>query len=232
MKLFLNSIFIFFSIFSIYQIETSYIYNPVFKIKEISFLGQFSLVKNEASKLATELYEKNIWEVDTDLLEKQLKKDIRIEEVDVEFSEIGKINIKINQKKPEYYVKIQEEIYSIDSKGKIYSFINEDKIKELPVIFIENENEIAEVIKILTKIKDENLLQMISQIYYENSKEVNFSISGNTVIKTNEEVLTEKYNVLRELFINLSKNKKIEYIDLRFDGYVVKSTGDDKDGKK
>ncbi len=232
MKLFLNSIFLFFSIFSIYKIETEYIYNPFFKIKEISFLGQFSMIKNEASKLATELYEKNIWEVNIELLEKQLKKDIRIDEVAIEFNEIGKINIEINQKKPEYYVEIQRKTYSVDSKGKIYSFLNEDEIKELPIIFVGNENEILEVTKILEKIKDENLLQMISQIYYENSKEINFLIGENTIIKTNEEVLPKKYNVLRELFINVSKNKKIEYIDLRFDGYVVKSTGDEKDGKK
>ncbi|MGL5123050.1 MAG: cell division protein FtsQ/DivIB [Fusobacteriaceae bacterium] len=232
MKLFLNSIFIFFSIFSIYKIETLYIYNPIFKIKKISFLGQFSLIKNEASKLGAELYEKNIWEVDINLLEKQLKKDIRIEDVNIEFKEIGKINIEINQKKTEYYVQIQEKTYSLDTEGRIYSLINEDKIKELPIIFAENKDEILEARKILKKIKDENLLQMISQIYYENSKEINILISGNTLIKTNEEVQSEKYDVLRKLFINLSKNKKIEYIDLRFDGYVVKSTGDEKDGKK
>lgn len=52
-----------------------------------------------------------------------------------------------------------------------------------------------------------------------------------TIIKTNEKVEKEKYKVVETLYSELIKTKKVEYIDLRFNDFIVKSVGE-KSGDK
>lgn len=222
MKLFLGSFFILISLFSIYDIENSFLNRDVFKIQELKISGEFSTLKNEVLKFGNELYRKNIWEIDKKEIEKTLKEDTRVEKVNVDFKNLSEISIFIEEKKADYYVSLEEIIYISDKKGEIFALLNETKLKNLPIIYVKNLDEINKAIELLEKIKDKKLLDMISQIYVESDQEINFLIDGKTIVKSNLEVYERQYLRLRDLFIELSKTQKIEYIDLRFDGFVVK----------
>ncbi|MGL5050744.1 MAG: cell division protein FtsQ/DivIB [Fusobacteriaceae bacterium] len=225
MKLFLGSLFILISLFSIYDIENSFLHKDVFKIQELKISGEFTTLKNEVLKFGNELYMKNIWEIDKDKIEKTLKEDIRVEKVNVDFKNLSEISIYIEEKKAHYYVNLEEKIYMIDKKGEIFALLNETQLKNIPIIYIKNFDEIQKAIELLKKIKDDKFLEMVSQVYIESDQEINLLIDGKTIVKTNLEVVENKYLRVRELFIELSKDQKIEYIDLRFDGFVVKEQG-------
>ena len=38
----------------------------------------------------------------------------------------------------------------------------------------------------------------------------------------------QKYSIATQLYFKMSKEKKIDYIDLRFDDYIIKYLGDEK----
>ena len=60
----------------------------------------------------------------------------------------------------------------------------------------------------LFKIKDAELVKMITKIYYKSPIEIDLLIDKDVIIKTQQNVIDEKYDVLRELYFNLSKDKK------------------------
>ena len=123
-------------------------------------------------------------------------------------------------------------MYSTDSEGNIFSFMDEQNIQPLPIIYVKNEKELIQVIEVLSKVEDENFYQMISEIYYKNPLETELLIGERSIVKTNSEVAPSKYKVAKELYKDLVKNQKIEYLDLRFDGYIVKSVGVETNGKR
>ncbi|MGL5964161.1 MAG: cell division protein FtsQ/DivIB, partial [Fusobacteriaceae bacterium] len=84
---------------------------------------------------------------------------------------------------------------------------------------------------ILKSIEDDTLYEMISQVYYKNELYVEVFIDGGTILKTNQETPNFKYGVAKNLYLDISQNQKIDYIDLRFDGYIVKNVGVDTDAK-
>lgn len=231
MKLFLGSFFILISLFSIYNIENNFLNKDVFKIQELKISGEYSTLKNEVLKFGKELYKKNIWEIDKKKLEKTLKEDIRVEKAQIDFKNLGEISIVIEEKKADYYVNLEDTIYISNKQGEIFALLNETKLKNLPIMYVKNFDEIPKIVELLDKIKDEKLVGSISQIYFQSDQEINLLIDEKTLIKTNLEVYDKKYLRVRELFVELSKNQKIEYIDLRFDGFVVKEVGEKKNAK-
>ena len=79
---------------------------------------------------------------------------------------------------------------------------------------------------------DENILKnLVSQIYKRDKNCVEIVLTDGTVIKTDFEVEKEKYKIVENLYYELIKTKKIEYIDLRFNDFIVKSLGDKSNGK-
>ncbi len=233
MKIFLSTIFFFISMFSLYNIEKSdYKHKSFFKINEVGIKGDFSLVKYEVTNLAGELKSKNYWDIDKEYISKKLEEDIRIDKVDIEFGNTGDLEINIVEKIPSYYINLNKEMFAADSAGVIFSYMQEAKIGDFPIINATEKKQIDKIINVFSKIKDDTLEQMISQAYYVDKNEIDLLIGKETMIKTNEEVLEQKYDVLRELYLNLSKNSKINYIDLRFDGYVVNGIGVGKDANQ
>lgn len=216
-----------FFLITIHSIEKSYIYNPIFQIKNVVYNGKSDMIKDELKELSTSLYGKNIWGIDTESIEKIIKSDIRVKDVEVNFKNIGEIDFNIEEKKPAFYANIDNKSYVVDENGDIFASMNELKLEDLPLISVKKEENILDVIKILSKIKDESFLHMISQIFYESPVEINLLLDKGTMIRTNRDVSEKKYTVLRELYLDLSSNNKnkVEYIDLRYDGYIVKSIG-------
>ena len=46
-----------------------------------------------------------------------------------------------------------------------------------------------------------------------------------------DEIKREKYKIVETLYSELIKSKKVEYIDLRFNDFIVKSLGDKSDDR-
>lgn len=225
MRILLGSLYCFVFTFLIYKVEMDFISRDIFKVKEISVHGNFNLLKDEIKKVGNSFYNKNIFYLDLESVEKKIKTDIRVEKIQVISEGIGKVQINLEEKQPKFYVNIEGEIYSVDETGQIFALMEEHKIKNLPIIFVKEEKELLKVVKILENIEDEEFYKMISQIYYKNEENIELLVGEATLFKTNEEVPIFKYSIGKELYLDLSQNQKIDYVDLRFDGYIVKNMG-------
>uniref|UniRef100_UPI003FF1317B cell division protein FtsQ/DivIB n=2 Tax=Fusobacteriaceae TaxID=203492 RepID=UPI003FF1317B len=73
---------------------------------------------------------------------------------------------------------------------------------------------------------------LISQLYMKDENCIEIILLDGTIIKTNLDVEDEKYKVLETLYNELAKTKKIEYIDIRFNDFIVKSLEEKKSGDK
>jgi len=100
--------------------------------------------------------------------------------------------------------------------------MKESKKYNMPLFRIDHEDEIKKFIEIMEKIsfKDE-----ISQIYKVSN---GIAVTTNTGLKiiTNIDVDRKKYGVVKKLYDQVraqsKRGKKIEYIDLRFEDYIIK----------
>ena len=102
---------------------------------------------------------------------------------------------------------------------------------------INSEEEIKEISEFLNEISDLAIFKKISQIYKVNDKEFIIILTDGVKIKTNrakdnDEISKEKENkrylIAEQLYFNMSKERKIDYIDLRFNDYIIKYLGDSK----
>lgn len=82
----------------------------------------------------------------------------------------------------------------------------------------------------LDKAEATDFKDIISQIYTENKKIIKIVLSDGAVIKTDKNVTKEKYDTGSYLFFDLSSRKKIDYMDLRYEDYIVKYM-EDKNGR-
>ena len=108
----------------------------------------------------------------------------------------------------------------------------------VPFIIANSEEEIQEISVFLNEISDLAIFKKISQIYKVNDKEFVIILTDGVKIKTNrvadnnDEINKEKENkrylIAEQLYFNMSKERKIDYIDLRFNDYIIKYLGDRK----
>ena len=125
-----------------------------------------------------------------------------------------------------------------DKDGKIFAYLNEKEVEGVPFIIANSEEEIQEISEFLNEISDLAIFQKISQIYKVKEKEFVIILTDGVKIKTNrikdsnDEINKEKENkryiIAEQLYFNMSKERKIDYIDLRFNDYIIKYLGDSK----
>lgn len=192
-----------------------------FKIKNVEVNGISKNLIISVKSALNLLKNKNIILIKEEAIEKNLMKDIRVDEIKIEKQGLNKINITLTEKNPKYYLQYKNEIYLVDKMGNVYSKISESKILNLPLIYIKSKEEIEVLIKIINRIKNIDLINILSQIYIENADCIILVLKDGVKIKTKLDVVTEKYYIAECLFANLFM-KKIEYIDIRFEDYVIK----------
>lgn len=231
MKLLIRLGFILLLSWIFYLIPNKFMPYDFFKIKKIRIEGSTKILLSELTELAKTTYNSNIWEIDIKGIEDYLKKDVRIKDVDIKTPFLGELIIKIEEKKAEYYVQLNNNIYLLDEEGIILGFLKENSEKDTYFILAKDENEIREILKISRLIDNLLLKNLVSQIYIKDKDCINLVLVDRTVIKTNLDVDKEKYKVLETLYNELIKTKKIEYIDIRFDDFIVKSLGDKNNDK-
>ncbi|MGB6129245.1 MAG: FtsQ-type POTRA domain-containing protein [Psychrilyobacter sp.] len=165
---------------------------------------------------------KNILEIDKKKMKDKILEDVRVKEVVIKTQMPDILLFDINEKEPSVYIEYNGKFYVSDELGKIYGYMKESKKYNMPLFRIDHEEEIKEFITIMKKIsfKDE-----ISQIYKVSN---GIAITTNTGLKiiTNIDVNKKKYGVVKVLYdqVKLQNNKeqKVEYIDLRFEDYIIK----------
>ena len=123
---------------------------------------------------------------------------------------------------------IAKNIYLVDESGVIFGYLNEQKIEDLPFIVASTEGEIKEITKILNNILDKNTRDSISQIYILDDKEIVIILEDGVKFKIDKKTNKEKYSIAVQLYLKMSKERKIDYIDLRFDDYIIKYIGEEE----
>jgi len=208
-----------------------------FNINKVDIQESAKMLQPELTKLSEKLYNKNIIYIDSNEIKEFLEKDVRVEDVTITKKSLGEISIDVKEKDLSYYAVIGKNIYLVDKVGEIFAYLNEKDVEEVPFIVANNEDEIKEITEFLNELSDLAIFKKISQIYKINDKEFVIILTDGVKIKTNrieenDEINKEKQNkrylIAQQLYFNMSKERKIDYIDLRFNDYIIKYLGDNK----
>ena len=224
-------------IYLIYMLPQNFFRLDYFNINKVNVTDNSKMLHDELTKLTEKLYNKNSIYIDSNEIKEFIEKDIRVESATVEKKSLGEIDIDVKEKDLAYYAVIGKNIYLTDKEGKIFAYLNEKEVEGVPFIIANNEEEIKEISEFLNEISDLAIFKKISQIYKVNDKEFVIILIDGVKIKTNkvknnDEISKEKENkrylIAEQLYFNMSKERKIDYIDLRFNDYIIKYLGDSK----
>ena len=224
-------------IYLIYMLPQNFFRLDYFNINKVNVTDNSKMLHDELTKLTEKLYNKNSIYIDSNEIKEFIEKDIRVESATVEKKSLGEIDIDIKEKDLAYYAVIGKNIFLTDKEGKIFAYLNEKEVEGVPFIIANNEEEIKEISEFLNEISDLAIFKKISQIYKVNDKEFIIILTDGVKIKTNrakdnDEISKEKENkrylIAEQLYFNMSKERKIDYIDLRFNDYIIKYLGDSK----
>lgn len=230
MKLIFRITLIILLTFGVITTEKNFLKKTIFEIKSVKIEGASEKLETSFTPLKEQLIGKNINDVDIKEIEKRISQDVRVKNVSVIKSTLNEIIIKVEERDPKYYLQYKKDIYILDKDGKIYNYLNDLKTKDFPFIVAKSEEEIQTLLEILDKVETTDFRDIISQIYMESENCINLILSNGVVIKTNKEVTKEKYDTGSYLFFDLSSRKKIDYMDLRYEDYIIKYM-EDKNGK-
>lgn len=232
MKFAIRLLFIFLFSWLLYLIPSKFLTLDFFKVKEIKIEGNPKMLSSELTEMTKILYNSNIWSIDLKRLEEYLKKDVRVEDAEIKVLGLGKLEIKIKEKEADYYLQIKNGIFLIDDTGNIFGYLREQLEKDRYFLVIKNFDEVEKLLKLGRRLEETLLKVLISQIYIKDESCIEIILLDGTIIKTNLEVEDEKYKVLETLYNELVKTKKIEYIDIRFNDFIVKSSEEKKSDDK
>lgn len=232
MKFIFRLVFIFLFSWLLYLIPSKFLTLDFFKVKEIKIEGSPKMLSRELTEMIKIIYNSNIWDIDLKGLEEYLEKDMRIERAKIKILGLGKIEIDIKERELAYYLQTRNRIYLIDTNGKKFGYLKERLEKDTYFIVIKDESELEKLLQLGKRLDDSLLKILISQLYMKDENCIEIILLDGTIIKTNLDVEDEKYKVLETLYNELAKTKKIEYIDIRFNDFIVKSLEEKKSGDK
>ncbi|ALQ35204.1 cell division protein FtsQ/DivIB [Fusobacterium hwasookii] len=225
-------------IYLIYMLPQNFFRLNYFNINQINITDNSKMLQNELTELSKKIYNKSAIYVDSNKIKEFIEKDVRVESATVEKNSLGEITIDVKEKDLVYYAVIGKNIYLVDKEGRIFAYLNEKEVEGVPIIIANNEEEIKEISDFLNEISDLAIFKRISQMYKVKDKEYIIILADGVKIKTNrikdsnDEINKEKENkryvVAEQLYFNMSKERKIDYIDLRFNDYIIKYLGDGK----
>lgn len=199
----------------------------IFDVTEVNINAKNLELIDDLAKSIKTLKGKNILGIDKNKIKDKILEDVRVKDVVIKtrMPDILIFDIKVNQ--PFVYIEYKDSIYISDESGKIYGYMKESKKYNMSLFRIDHEDDVKKFIEIMKKIsfKDE-----ISQMYKVDD---GVAVTTNTGLRiiTNLIVDKKKYEVVKKLYDQVrSQNKRqIEYIDLRFEDYIIKRIeGDQK----
>ena len=194
-----------------------------FKIKEIIVSGENGLLKEDITDKIKKLEENNIVYINTGEIEKLLRQDVRVKNISIKKIYPSKLEIKLEERKPYVYVKKGEDIFLADEELNLFGYVFEEDSKNIPVVIYDGNEEVKKDLKIIiSKIKNKDLYDMISEIR-KSDKDYRLILVNGIEIITDTLVSTDKYDKTYRLYSQrLKDNQEVHYMDIRFKDINVK----------
>ncbi|MBI5327909.1 MAG: FtsQ-type POTRA domain-containing protein [Deltaproteobacteria bacterium] len=209
---------------------------PYLAIKEIRIAGNMRVSKAEVLELAGINLGDNLLKINTGDIQKNLRLNTWIAEVDVARNFPNRLSIGIKERKPVAFINL-DSLYFVDETGIIFKKISiEDEI-DLPIITGLKMEDIEEEVKTSElAIKAVNLIHVLEkkEIFANNEElsEINidkaygltlYTMQQGTRIELGDEEFTEKIEKLKRVIQSRNGFADIEFIGLNYNkGVVVK----------
>ena len=191
-----------------------------FEIKNITITGNNNLIKNDIIKYLYNLKGQSIFNISTNQLSADILNDVRVRDVEISRSFPDTLRIKINEKKPLGIMYINNQYIYIDENLNPFAYYSEIKDKEIPIIFLEKNDE-ENVKLLLSNISKSKIYPFISEIYAIKDGYTLTLLDG-TDVYTDKDVETNKYDLGYKIYTKEKENKNLEYLELRFRDIAVK----------
>ena len=156
--------------------------NKFFQIKNIIILNNSIIEKSEISKKLNHIYNKNIFSITRDDLEKPLKKIRFLKKIEVKKKYPDTIIVKILETTPVAYLYKDQKKYLLDSSSNLILFENNIDFNYLPSIFGEGaENNF---INFLNLLKENNFsIKEVTNYFYFQIGRWDLQLKNNKTIK-------------------------------------------------
>ena len=202
-----------------------FIQTDYFKIREIPVTGDNALLKRDIVSKLEKLKGENIVYIDTKKLEKMIKEDARVKSVTIQKIFPSKLKINIEERKLYVYADNGSDKFLADSDLNLFGYMNEVKLQGIPTVTYKNEASKKDMKIILSKIKNKDLYDMISEIKKSDDQKENkyelVLIDGVKII-TDTLVNEKKYDEIYKSYKKIKSDQAIQYIDIRFKYFNVK----------
>lgn len=202
--------------FSKQFIETDY-----FKINEITVTGKNNLLKDDIISKIENLKGENIVYINTGRMEEILGKDVRVKKISIRKVYPSKLIVEFEEREPYVYVKKGNDIFLADKELNLFGHISEIESKNIPVIIYTDEDSLKDIKIILSKIKNKDLYDMISEIR-KNNKTYELILKNGVKFITDSFVSSKKYDSRYKLYEKIKDEQTINYMDIRFKDVNVK----------
>ena len=202
-----------------------FIQTDYFKIREFPVTGDNALLKIDIVSKLEKLKGENIVYIDTKKLEKMIKEDARVKSVTIQKIFPSKLKINIEERKLYVYADNGSDKFLADSDLNLFGYMNEVKLQGIPTVTYKNEESKKDMKIILSKIKNKDLYDMISEIKKSDDQKENkyelVLIDGVKII-TDTLVNEKKYDEIYKSYKKIKSDQAIQYIDIRFKYFNVK----------
>lgn len=202
-----------------------FIQTDYFKIREIPVSGDNALIKRSIVSKLEKLKGENIVYVDTKKIEKMVKEDVRVKNATIQKVFPSKLKVNIEERKLHAYVKKGTDLFLADSELNLFGYIQEEKFKNIPIVIYTNDESMKDLKIIISKIKNKDLYDMISEIKKsEDQKENKYELVLVDKVKiiTDTLVNEKKYDEIYKSYQKIKSDQTIQYIDIRFKYFNVK----------
>ena len=202
-----------------------FIQTDYFKIREIPISGDNALLKRSIVSKLEKLKGENIVYIDTKKIEKMVKEDVRVKNATIQKVFPSKLKVNIEERKLHAYVKKGTDLFLADSELNLFGYIQEEKFKNIPIVIYTNDESMKDLKIIISKIKNKDLYDMISEIKKsEDQKENKYELVLVDKVKiiTDTLVNEKKYDEIYKSYQKIKSDQTIQYIDIRFKYFNVK----------
>ena len=202
-----------------------FIQTDYFKIREIPVSGDNALLKRSIVSKLEKLKGENIVYIDTKKIEKMVKEDVRVKNATIQKVFPSKLKVNIEERKLHAYVKKGTDLFLADSELNLFGYIQEEKFKNIPIVIYTNDESMKDLKIIISKIKNKDLYDMISEIKKSDDQKENkyeLLLTDKVKIITDTLVNEKKYDEIYKSYQKIKSDQAIQYIDIRFKYFNVK----------
>ena len=193
--------------------------NSLFKLKFIEIQNNSLVSKIQINKILDHLYEKNIFSINSEDIEKPLEKIDFLEKIEVKKKYPNTILIKVFETKPLAVLFKNQEKYLIDNASNLILIKSDFNIENLPSVYGENSQD--KFVYFLKKLKkNEFPYKKIKNFYYYKIGRWDLQFFNDKIIKFPHNNINEAINKSIEL-LDREDFSNYKIIDLRVDGKII-----------